>query len=79
MSNKKLKPNEIEVLREKAVKSVAKHKKKQKKASELFGFSPTSMSKYIVEYENKGEDSLKDKIRLFFVNVFSGIKSRRAC
>jgi transposase len=58
MDNRNLKLNEIEILRKKAVEAVVKHGETQKRASELFGFSRTSMSKYIAAYENKGECAL---------------------
>jgi hypothetical protein len=48
MDNRKLKIKEIEVLRRKAVESVLIHGETQKRASQLFGFSPTSISKYIL-------------------------------
>ena len=50
MDNRRLKLREIEVLRKKAVEAVILHGETQKRASALFGFSPTSMTKYIADY-----------------------------
>jgi transposase len=58
MDNRKLKINEIEVLRKKAIEAVVKHGETQKRASELFGFTQKSMSKYITSYRDKGEAAL---------------------
>ncbi len=63
MDNRKLKIVEIEVLRRKAVEAVIVHGETQKRASELFGFSQTSMSKYIADYEQSGESTLVYKKR----------------
>ena len=63
MDNRKLKLEEIEVLRKKAVEAVILHGETQKRASALFGFSPTSMTKYIASYKRKGESTLVYKKR----------------
>lgn len=63
MDNRKLKIVEIEVLRRKAVEAVIVHGETQKRASELFGFSQTSMSKYIADYKQSGESTLVYKKR----------------
>jgi len=63
MDNRKLKIAEIEILRKKAVEAVLIHGETQKRASELFGFSKTSMTKYIGNYNREGEDSLIYKKR----------------
>lgn len=58
MDNRKLKVREIEVLRKRAVEAVVIHGETQKRASQLFGFSPTSMCKYIAEYKRSGSRGL---------------------
>jgi transposase len=58
MDNRKLKLAEIEVLRRRAVEAVVKHGETQKRASKLFGFSQTSMSKYIKAYKHNGKSTL---------------------
>ena len=63
MDNRKLKLKEIEVLRKKAVEAVILHGETQKRASALFGFSPTSMSKYIADYKREGKSALVYKKR----------------
>ena len=63
MNNKKARVNELEILRVKAVESVIQHGLTQTKACEIFGFSPTSMCKYIKEYKEKKEESFKYKKR----------------
>src|SRR5215207_7220233 len=57
MSNKKLSIKELSILRKKAVHAVIKEGVKRTKAAQLFGFSRTSMTKYIREYELHGEAS----------------------
>lgn len=57
MSNKKLSVKELAVLRKKAVYAVLKEGISRTKASKLFGFSCTSLTKYIREYEQFGEAS----------------------
>lgn len=63
MDNRKLSPRELENLRQKAVESVIVHGLNQKQASKVFGFSPTSMCKYIKEYHEKEAKSYKYKLR----------------
>ena len=63
MDNRRLSVDILMVLREKAVRSVVEHGITQEKASELFGFSPTSMTKYMQEYKKHGEESFKYKTR----------------
>jgi len=63
MDNRKLKVAEIEVLRKKAVEAVLVHRETQKRAAKLFGFSQTSMTKYITNYRKDGELSLTYKKR----------------
>ena len=58
MDNRKLKVKEIEVLRKRAVEAVIVHGETQKRASQLFGFSPTSMCKYIAEHKRSGDAGL---------------------
>ncbi len=55
MDNRKLKVTEIEVLRKRAIEAVIVHGETQKRASQLFGFSPTSMCKYLAEYKRNGD------------------------
>jgi transposase len=47
----------LKVLRKKAVYAVVHHGLTQKKSGELFGLSPTSMSKYVRLYKRHGEQS----------------------
>jgi transposase len=63
MDNRKLSLKELEVLRIKAVESIIKHNLSQIKASVIFGFSPTSMCKYIKEYKEKKDNSFVYKKR----------------
>ena len=63
MDNRKLKIVEIEVLSKKAVEAVIIHGETHKRASELFGFSQTSMTKYITDYKQSGESTLVYKKR----------------
>ena len=51
MDNRKLSPAALEHLRQRAVESVIVHGLTQIKACKVFGFSETSMCKYIKEYE----------------------------
>lgn len=57
MSNKNLPVEVLLELRKKAVFAVVKEGLSQKKAAKLFGFSPTSISLYVREYKQYGEDS----------------------
>jgi transposase len=59
MDNRTLSPNELGILRIKAVESVITHGLTQKKACLIFGFSHTSMCKYIKEYEESQNQSFK--------------------
>jgi len=59
MSNKKLTIKELAILRKKAVYAVIKEGLTRTAASKLFGFSLTSMTKYIREYELYGEASFE--------------------
>ena len=63
MDNRKLTPKELEILRIKAVESVTRHGLTQIKACEIFGFSQTSMCKYMKEYKDKKEQSFIYKKR----------------
>ena len=54
MDNRKLSIKELKVLRVKAVEAVIKHGLAQNQVAIVFGFSETSISKYVREYkENK--------------------------
>jgi transposase len=57
MDNRNLSLDELRVLRTKAVESVVIHGLTQTKAGQIFGFSRTSMCKYIKEYKSNGEES----------------------
>jgi len=57
MSNKKLPLVALEILRKKAVNAVLKEGLTQKQAAKIFGFSRTSMTKYIRAYQALGEAS----------------------
>ena len=63
MDNRKLSPVALEYLRKRAVESVIKHGLTQIKACKVFGFSETSMCKYIKEYKEEKEASYKYKKR----------------
>lgn len=47
----------LKVLREKAVEAITRHGMTQKQACAMFGFSPTTMTKYIKAYKQLGENS----------------------
>jgi len=79
MDNRKLKLIEIEILRRKAVEAVIKHGETQKRASELFGFSQTSMTKYIGDYNRKGEVSLTYKKRGVKPGTGSKLSEKQLC
>ena len=51
MDNRTLSPEALSVYRRKAVESVIKHGLSQRKACMIFGFSETSMCKYMREYK----------------------------
>jgi transposase len=57
MSNKNLRVEVLLELRKKAVFAVVKEGLPQNKAAKIFGFSPTSISLYVREYKQYGEDS----------------------
>lgn len=57
MSNKNLPVEVLLELRKKAVFAVVKEGLPQNKAAKIFGFSPTSISLYVREYKQYGEDS----------------------
>jgi transposase len=63
MDNRKLSPAALEHLRQRAVESVIVHGLTQIKACKVFGFSETSMCKYIKEYEQYQETSYNYKKR----------------
>lgn len=63
MSNKKLSIKVLSELRRKAVEAVIKKGVKKSEAAKLFGFSKTSVIKYIKEYELYGEESFNYKKR----------------
>jgi len=61
----------LKILRKKAVYAVVNHGLTQKKAGELFGFSQTSISKYVRSYKEYGEKS--------FIYEQRGSPSRTGC
>lgn len=63
MDNRKLSISELQLLRQKAVEAVIKEGITQTKAAKLFGFTVSSMSKYIKEYRLYGEASFTYKKR----------------
>ncbi|MBA3536090.1 MAG: IS630 family transposase [Tatlockia sp.] len=63
MSNKKLSLKELGTLRKKAVYGILKEGLTRIRASRIFGFSCTSLTKYIREYELYGEASFTYKKR----------------
>jgi transposase len=79
MDNRKLKLAEIEVLRRRAVEAVVKHGETQKRASKLFGFSQTSMSKYIKAYKCNGESALVYQKRGVKPGTYSKLSDKQFC
>lgn len=63
MQNRNLSISSLKTLRIKAVYAVIMHGFSQKKACEIFGFSPTTMTKYIRDYKQHGESSFEYKKR----------------
>ena len=63
MSNRKLSIKKLSVLRKRAVYAVVKSGESKKKAAQLFGFSRTSITKYVYEYELYREESFHYKKR----------------
>ena len=72
MSNKKLSLYDLEILRQKAVEAVIVHGMSKKQASITFGFSSSSIWKYLKEYEMYKEESFRYKKR----GVKAGAKSK---
>ena len=63
MSNKKLSLNELEVLRKKTVEAIVINGMSQNQASITFGFSRSSIWKYLKEYKASKEKSFQYKRR----------------
>jgi transposase len=63
MDNKHLSPKELSILRKKAVESIVLHGLSKKQASDVFGFSRTSIWKYLKEYKDSQEQSFGYKKR----------------
>ena len=63
MDNRRLSPNALSHLRQRAVESVIIHGLTQQKACKVFGFSETSMCKYMREYRERQESSYSYKRR----------------
>lgn len=76
MDNRKLTPAALGYLRKRALESVIKHGLTQLKACKVFGFSETSMCKYIKEYKEEKEASYRYKKR--GVKVGTGSKMENA-
>ena len=72
MSNRNLSPAALEYLRQRAVESVIIHGLTQIKACKVFGFSETSMCKYIKEYKQNQKTHYSYKKRR--VKVGTGSK-----
>ncbi len=72
MSNKKLSPSDLKILRKKAVEAIIVHSMSKKQASITFGFSRSSIWKYLKEYEMYKEESFHYKKR----GVKAGARSR---
>ncbi|STX81733.1 Transposase and inactivated derivatives [Legionella busanensis] len=71
MSNRELPVEVLLELRKKVVYAVVHHDVKKSMAAKLFGFSLTSVIKYVREFELKGEDSFHYKKR--------GVKESARC
>ncbi len=71
MSNRKLSVDVLLELRKKVVYAVVYHDVKKTVAAKLFGFSLTSVLKYVREFELKGERSFDYKKR--------GVKESARC
>ena len=63
MSNKKLPPSDLKILRKKTVEAIVAHGMNRKQASTTFGFSRSSIWKYLKEYEMYKEESFHYKKR----------------
>lgn len=63
MDNRNLTVNELQLLRRKAVEAVIKEGLTQSKAGLLFGFTSSTMSRYIKAYRLKGEASFNYRRR----------------
>lgn len=72
MSNKKLSPSDLKILRKKAVEAIIVHSMSKKQASITFGFSRSSIWKYLKEYEMYKEESFHYKKR----GVKAGARSK---
>ena len=72
MNNKKLSPSDLRILRKKAVEAIVVHGISKKQASITFGFSRSSIWKYLKEYEIYQEASFGYKKR----GVKAGTRSK---
>jgi len=63
MDNRHLSPEQLTILRRKIVEAVIKKGYKQQDAVKMFGMSANTVSKYIREYKQHGEESLIYKTR----------------
>lgn len=63
MDTRKLSPNELSLIRKKAVESIVIHGLSKQEASAIFGISRVSIWKYIKEYKNGKEKSFEYKKR----------------
>jgi len=63
MDNRHLSPKELDIFRRKIVDAVIDKKFSQKIVSEIYGFTPASVSRYVQEYKKHGEASFTHKKR----------------
>ena len=77
MSNKKLSPSDLKILRKKAVEAIVIHGISKKQASITFGFSRSSIWKYLKEYKIYKEESFRYKKRGVKVGTRSKISKNQ--
>jgi len=77
MSNKKLSPSDLRILRKKAVEAIVVHGISKKQASITFGFSRSSIWKYLKEYKIYKEESFRYKKRGVKVGTRSKISKNQ--
>ncbi len=77
MSNKKLSPSDLKILRKKAVEAIVIHGISKKQASITFGFSRSSIWKDLKEYKISKEESFRYKKRGVKVGTGSKISKNQ--
>lgn len=77
MSNKKLSPSDLRILRKKAVEAIVVYGISKKQASITFGFSRSSIWKYLKEYKIYKEESFRYKKRGVKVGTRSKISKNQ--